>query len=116
MLQGLLAIALHASPCSSVSAASSTGLFAGHSAGLPSARQLVGEGAASWGGDLHQALRNDDEDSVQNEIKLHLGQMDDLINHMSQFQVRISTRRSAGARNPAQGLPASAYGASAFAD
>ena len=104
LLQGLLAVALQAQTCSSLSATASTGLFAGHSAGLPSATQLASEASAGWGGKAAAGL---DEDSVQNEIKLHLGQIDDLINHMSQFQVRVLGSRIA--RNPAQCLPAPAH-------
>jgi len=95
------AIALHASPCSSASSAA--GSFASHSAGgagLPSARQAHGALAGDPLAGLHSSGRegrthgrpaqDEDEDSLHDNIKLQLNQVDELVSHMSQFQERTA--------------------------
>jgi hypothetical protein len=79
LLVGLSAFAMHVPPYSFVSAASYTGALAGRGSILPSSRLPAGE----------PSMTQPDDDSLHEKISLHLGQLDDLISHMSKFQVRL---------------------------
>jgi hypothetical protein len=80
------AAALHACQCSSTTAAA--GAFAGGSA-LPAGVGARGSfaGAHARADRGHAQSCDTAEDSMDEDIKLHLGEMDDLVAQMSQFQV-----------------------------
>jgi hypothetical protein len=82
LLVGLSAFAMHVPPYSFVSAASYTGALAGRGSILPSSRLPAGEPSMT---DFTQR----EDDTLHQKISLHLGQLDDLISHMSKFQVRL---------------------------
>jgi hypothetical protein len=78
------AAALHACLCSSLSTTAAAGAFAGGSA-LPAGVAFAGAHARADRG--HTQSCDTAEDSMDEDIKLHLGEMDDLVAQMSQFQV-----------------------------
>jgi hypothetical protein len=80
LLVGLSAFAMHVPPYSFVSAASYTGALAGRGSILPSLP--AGEPSLT-------EFAQPDDDALHEKISLHLGQLDDLISHMSKFQVRL---------------------------
>lgn len=89
-----VAAALHACLCSSLSAAE--GAFAGRGSALPAGVGASGSfaGAHARADRGHAQSCDTAEDSMDEDIKLHLGEMDDLVAQMSQFQVCHGARSS----------------------
>jgi len=92
-LTGLVwALGLHASLCSSLAATPAEGGFAGRSAGVPAGGWARGSaGAHARAAGVHAPASCDAaEDSIDEDLKLHLGQIDGLVGQMAQFQVCAS--------------------------
>lgn len=100
-LAGLLwGLWLHASLCSSLaaSAAADAGRGAGVHAGAWGGGSMAGAHARVAGGHAPASCA-EAEDSME-DVKLHLGQIDEIVEQMSQFQVHASPPASCAALKP----------------